>query len=215
MTNNVENGKNVELETQRTGDTAGEPLEVDPPDPSGPIDGGEAAVVGEQMPSGAAVQESAAQLSEEIERVNDKYLRLMAEFDNYKRRAAKEYERVVGSAAERVVSELVPVRDNLQRALKAKEEGVADLEKLYEGVKLVASKLDEVLKGNGVETFGEVGEEFDPQVHDALMNVTSEAVPPGHIAEVFERGYRLRDKVIRHAKVIVSSGPQVSGEVTE
>ncbi len=151
-------------------------------------------------------------LNKKLTDMNDRYIRLMAEFDNFKRRTSREYERMVESANERLMVSLLPVRDNFERALKAKDTN-ASLEALHQGMEMIYSKLDETLKNSGLEPFGEKGDEFDPQIHDALMNSPSEDIPEGHVADLFERGYKLKGKVIRHAKVIVSSGkPEESDE---
>jgi molecular chaperone GrpE len=144
-------------------------------------------------------------LRQEVEAGKDRYLRLMAEFDIYKRRSSKEYERLISGANEKLVLEMVEVRENFERALKSGEAG-GDFAPFYEGMRLIFSKYDEVLSRNGLTAFAEVGEPFDPMIHDALMNAPNAKVPADSIAEVFERGYRLKDKVIKHARVIVSSG---------
>ncbi|MDR3013382.1 MAG: nucleotide exchange factor GrpE [Chitinispirillales bacterium] len=151
-------------------------------------------------------------LKQEIEAEKDRYLRLMAEFDNFKRRTAKEYERLVESASEKLMLEIVDVRENFERALKAGEAG-GDLSSFIEGMKLIFAKFEETLSRNGLAVFAEIGEAFDPTIHDALMNTPHPEIPVEHIAEVFERGYRLKDKVVKHARVIVSSGPpEAAGE---
>jgi len=149
--------------------------------------------------------DAANAIQEELNAAKDRYLRLMAEFDNYKRRTAKEYERLIESANEKLILELVDVRENFYRALKAGESG-GDFAPFFEGMKLIFAKFDETLTGNGLSVFAEAGEEFDPALHDALMNAPNAEIPIGHIAEVFERGYRLKDRVIKHARVIVSGG---------
>jgi molecular chaperone GrpE len=144
-------------------------------------------------------------LKQEIEAARDRYLRLMAEFDNYKRRTAKEYERLIESANEKLMLEIVDVRENFERALKAGEAG-GEFAPFFDGMKLIFAKLDETLLRNGLTVFADTGDPFDPAIHDALMNTTHADIPSDHIAEVFERGYRLKDKVVKHARVIVSSG---------
>jgi molecular chaperone GrpE len=136
----------------------------------------------------------------------DKYIRLMAEFDNYKRRTAKEYERIIESASERLMLDIIETRESFERALKV-DESNSDFKTMFEGMKLIFSKLDDVLKKNGLSVFAEVGDEFDPQIHDAMMKIPNAEIPEDHIVEIYEKGYRLRTRVIKHAKVIVSSGP--------
>jgi molecular chaperone GrpE len=146
----------------------------------------------------------------------DKYIRLLAEFDNYKRRTRREMERFAGSANEALMQHMIDVRENFERALQAGSTK-GDSQALYEGMKLIYTKFDEVLGSQGLEPFGDSGDEFDPALHDALMKTPHEEVPEDHIAEVLERGYRLNGRVIRHARVIVSAGsaPQEPGPQAE
>ena len=151
-------------------------------------------------------------LKKQITDGNDRYIRLMAEFDNYKKRTSREYERQVDSANEKIMLEMIEVRENFERAIKSGDTG-SDYAALFEGMKLIFNKFDSVLNKNGLEPFAVSGDVFDPQIHDALMNAPKEGVSADHIADVYEKGYRLKSKVIRHAKVIVSSGePQVAQE---
>jgi len=146
-----------------------------------------------------------AALRQEVEAGKDKYLRLMAEFDNYKRRSSKEYERLISAANEKLILEMVEVRENFERALKSGGTG-GEFAPFYDGMKLIFSKYDEVLTRHGLTPFAATGEPFDPMIHDALMKAPNAQIPADCVAEVFERGYRLNDKVIKHARVVVSSG---------
>lgn len=150
-------------------------------------------------------------LEEDLKAQKDKYLRLMAEFDNYKRRSIKEYERIIESANQQLVKEIIEVYESLGRALKM-DHKEGDLAPVVEGMKLIFSKLDEILKKNGLSVFGKQGEEFDPLIHDALMKTPHEEIPEDHIVDIYEQGYRLNNTVIKHARVIVSSGPQETVE---
>jgi molecular chaperone GrpE len=144
------------------------------------------------------------ELQQQVNSWNDRYVRLMAEFDNYKKRISREYERQVESANEKLMIEMIDVRENFERALKSGS-GV-DAQVLFDGMKLIFNKFDAVLSNNGLETFGSVGDAFDPQIHDALMNAPKAEIPADHIADIYERGYKVKSKVIKHAKVIISSG---------
>lgn len=144
-------------------------------------------------------------LNEELKEQKDKYLRLMAEFDNYKRRTSKEYERIVESANEHLMRDIIEVRENFERALSMTEEN-HDFIKFLEGITLIFNKLEENLKKNGLAVFTEVGDEFDPALHDAMMKIPDSEIPEDHIIEIYEKGYKLKDHVIKHAKVIVSAG---------
>lgn len=144
-------------------------------------------------------------LKKQLDSMNNRYLRLMAEFDNFKKRTIRDYERLVDSANEKLILELVDVRENFERALKC-DEANSNYQSFFDGIKLIFNKFDTVLCNNGLESFAEPGDEFDPQDHDAMMKMPHETIPEGHIGEIYEKGYRLKGKVIKHAKVIVSSG---------
>jgi molecular chaperone GrpE len=155
--------------------------------------------------------DTAEDLKQQLDTQSNNYLRLMAEFDNFKKRVSRDYERLVESANERLMAELIDVRDNLERAVKAGGQ-CEDVKTMFEGLKLIGARFNEVLAKNGLEPFGAVGEVFDPQFHDALMKTPNETVPEDHIVEVFERGYLLKKRVVKHAKVVVSSGKPAQKE---
>ena len=142
------------------------------------------------------------ELAGQLVAANDKYLRLMAEFDNYKRRSAKEYERMIQVANEKLMKDITEVRENFERAFKSKADG----ENLLEGMKLIFSKLNTILQKHGLEMYAEAGQKFDPEVHDALMRMPHDKIEEGYVVEVHERGYKLKGNIIKHAKVVVSSG---------
>jgi molecular chaperone GrpE len=143
---------------------------------------------------------------EELERERDEYLdnlkRVAADFENYRKRAARDQQSLVTRAHERLVKELLPVLDDLERALQAAEEH--EEAKLEEGVELVARSLRDALEREGlveIETDGR----FDPHVHEALLSQPSEE-EEGAVIEVLQKGYRLGDRVLRPARVVVSQG---------
>jgi molecular chaperone GrpE len=149
----------------------------------------------------------------EAEDYKDRFLRLAAEFENYKKRKNKEFEALVQSASERVIRDLLPVLDAVDRALVHSEDGRADSEGYREGVKMIMEQLPRVLHNRGLLEIEAVGRAFDPHYHEALMQVDSDEHDAGMVAEVVEKGYCLRDKVIRHARVVVSRGrPEEVGE---
>lgn len=139
-------------------------------------------------------------LKQQLEGQSDRYLRLMAEFDNFKKRVSRDYERLVESANEKLMGELIEVRENFERAIRS-DEKCTDPRSIFDGMKLIYAKFDDVLTRNGLEPFAAAGEKFDPQLHDALMKVPSADIPEDHIVEVFEKGYHLRKRVLHHAKV--------------
>jgi molecular chaperone GrpE len=151
------------------------------------------------------VEEEAVDPLAEVTRERDDYLdalqRLKAEFDNYRKRAAREQSDIVSRAAERLVKELVPVLDDLERALDAAEEH--EEAKLEEGVRLVQRALADALQREGlaeIETDGK----FDPHIHEALLSQPDDDVESGTVLQVLQKGYRLGDKVLRPARVIVA-----------
>jgi molecular chaperone GrpE len=142
-----------------------------------------------------------------IEQLKDQLLRKAAEFENYKRRSEADTASIVRFANERLLKALLPVLDDFDRSLKAGREKGAD-DPFFRGVELVASKLTRVMMQEGLEPFSSVGEPFDVGLHDALMQLPRSDVPPHTVVEEVERGYRLHDKVLRHAKVVVSASPE-------
>jgi molecular chaperone GrpE len=151
-------------------------------------------------------------LKQQVEAQNDRFLRLMAEFDNYKKRTSRDIQRIEDLANEKVIADLIEVRENFDRAIKAAGEPAGEGKAFFDGMKLIFSKFDSVLEKNGLEPFGAAGDVFDPQLHDAMMKVPNETIDEDHIVEVFEKGYHLKKRVIRHAKVIVSGGKPKQAE---
>jgi molecular chaperone GrpE len=141
-------------------------------------------------------------LQKERDELLDTVQRVQAEFDNYRKRAARDQQSLVTRAHERLVKELLPVLDDLERALEAAE--AHEEAKLEEGVALVTRALGDVLRKEGLEEISVDGK-FDPHVHEALLSQPSEA-DEGSVIEVIQKGYRLGDRVIRPARVVISSG---------
>ena len=133
--------------------------------------------------------------------VNDKYLRLAAEDDNYRKRSQKEKENAWTTARADTIKELLPVYDNLERALKQE---TAD-EAYAKGVQMTMTQLKTVLEKLGVEEIPAQGESFDPNVHNAVMHMEDEALGENTVVEVFQAGFKMGEKVIRHAMVKVAN----------
>jgi len=152
-----------------------------------------------------SLEEKITGLENSLRGQEEKYLRLMAEFDNFKRRTAREYQQLVERANEKIMLDIIEVRENFERALKSGD-SVTELHHFFDGMRMIFDKFETVLQKNGLEVFGECGDEFDPQLHDAMMTSPHPEIPEGKIADVFERGYTLRGNVIKHARVIISSG---------
>ena len=151
----------------------------------------------------SAEQTELEALRNENEELIDTLQRLQADFDNYRKRAARDQESLVARAGERIVKELLPILDDLERALEAVESH--EEAKLEDGVQLVHRQLERLLKKEGlalVETDGK----FDPHVHEALLTQPSDA-DEGSVIEVLQKGYRLGDRVLRPARVVVA-GPK-------
>jgi len=141
----------------------------------------------------------------ERDEVLDNLRRVAADFDNYRKRVAREQSQLYARAGERVVARLLPVLDDLVRALEAAEHH--EEAKVLEGVRMTKDALAGVLASEGVEEIAaDDGGPFDPHVHEALMTQPAEGVEPGHIVHVIQRGYRLGDVVLRPARVIVAEG---------
>ncbi len=140
-------------------------------------------------------------LENKIAELDDKHLRLKAEFDNYRRRKNEEISSLLRYDGENVIKGFFPILDDLHRMIESSEESE---DSLLDGIKIVESKIEKYLDSLEVKPFGEIGDEMDPEFHDAMMTQTDKAVENNLILQVFEKGYTYRDKVIRHARVIVN-----------
>jgi molecular chaperone GrpE len=161
----------------------------------------EAQEVAEEAPAEMPEPDPLAVLTRERDEYLDTLQRLQAEFDNYRKRAAREQSAIVARASERLVKELIPVLDDLERALEAAEEH--EEAALEEGVRLTHRALADALQREGlveVETNGK----FDPHIHEALLSQPDDDVESGAVLQVLQKGYRLGDRVIRPARVIVA-----------
>ncbi|MFN3681592.1 MAG: nucleotide exchange factor GrpE [Nitrospira sp.] len=151
--------------------------------------------------------------TEEYKGLYDKYLRLAAEFDNYKRVVQREQREQIKFGNEQLLKELLPTLDNMERAIKAaRENEQASLEAVVQGVELTLKQLVSTLAKFGVQSIETTGQVFDPSAHQAVSHVSSDSVPRDHIIEEFQKGYRLHDRVLRAAMVSVSSGPAANDE---
>ncbi len=139
------------------------------------------------------------------ETYKDQLLRKAAEFENYKRRTEQDFSNLVRNANETLLLSLLPVLDDLERSLKHGE-NLSEHDSFYRGIELIRSKLGTILENHGLAPFDSVGKPFDVEYHDALLQVPDEQHPENTVVEEVERGYTLNGKVLRHSKVIVSSG---------
>jgi molecular chaperone GrpE len=156
------------------------------------------------------LQLALADKTEKFKELNDKYLRLAAEFDNYKRLAQRDQRDLIRFGNEQLLKELLPVVDNLERAVKAARDGGSS-DVLIQGVDLTLKQLTGALTRFHVLPVETVGQPFDPATHQAVASVTSEKVPEQHVVDEFQRGYRLHDRTLRAAMVSVSTGQAQDG----
>jgi molecular chaperone GrpE len=157
-----------------------------------------------EMIEPAALNLQVEELQKQVTQYKDMLLRKAAEFDNFKRRIENETANIVRFATESLIDDLLPVLDDFERSLKHSKE-MKESEALVKGVEMIYLKLVKVLEGRGVKAFETVGKEFSVDYHDALMQMPRNDMPPHTVIEEVEKGYMLNDKVIRHAKVVVSS----------
>ena len=144
-------------------------------------------------------------LKQQLAESNDRFVRLMAEFENFRRRNAKEQLELIETANGKLLEKLSEVQDNFERAF-ASENKAKDLEAFEKGMQMIYNQFAKVLTDAGLEQIDPTGKEFDPNLHEALMQQPSETIPEGHVVTVFQKGYKLKNKVLKTAKVIVSSG---------
>ncbi|HZY40168.1 MAG TPA: nucleotide exchange factor GrpE [Mucilaginibacter sp.] len=153
----------------------------------------------EIVPSAADV------LKEELATANDRYLRLYAEFDNFRRRTVKEREEARKMEGKDLMVALLPVLDDFDRALRSME-GASDVAPVKEGVELIQNKLNNTLTQKGLKPMESIGNPFDPELHEAITNIPAPTEEwKGKVIDEMEKGYFLNDKVVRFAKVIVGA----------
>ena len=140
----------------------------------------------------------------EIEDQKDKYLRLSAEFDNYRKRTMKEKAELIKKGGEKAISAILPILDDLERALQNMQKA-DNVQAMYEGIDLISQKFLKVLAQEGLQKMEPVGETFDTDFHEAIALVPApDETQKGKVLDCVQTGYKLNDKVIRHAKVVVA-----------
>ncbi len=160
-----------------------------------------------EEPEGEEAAAADSSSESELEELRDRYLRLAAEFENFRRRTLRERQELQNYATENLIKDLLLTVDNLERALghaRQQEEG-GEIKNLLEGVELTYRSLMQLLEKAGVRVVGAEGETFDPSVHEAIRQVPSEEHPPGTVIEVFQKGYLMKDRLLRPALVAVSA----------
>ena len=196
----MENEKTPVEETEKTAPAAETPETpaAEPAEPKAPA--GEEKKHKETKRELAALREKASELEKALSEEKEKYLRMFAEYDNFRRRSQKEREGIYTDAVSDVVGQILPIADNLERAGKYTEG-----EKVAEGLRLTMNALNECLNKLGVTAFGAPGDKFDPNLHNAIMHEEDESKGEGEIVEVFQPGYKRGDRIIRYAMVKVAN----------
>lgn len=167
--------------------------------------------VKEQQPEAEKVEAEAAQEPEKAPEINpfeekynaehDSYLRLAADYDNYRKRTAKEKEQSYSNGKADTILKLLPIYDNLERAMNQDTEDAA----YKKGVEMTMTELVKIFTGLGVEIFGEAGEHFDPSLHNAVMHTEDDRVGESTVTQVFQKGFKLGEKIVRFAMVQVAN----------
>ena len=141
-------------------------------------------------------------LNKQIDSLNEKNMKLLAEFDNFQRRTIDEKERMRQFQSLDIAKDLLPAIDDLGRALEFNE--IKNNESMLKAVEMIKSKIEKILEGHSIRSFKSLDTDFDPNLHEALLEQSSSSFKKGKIMEEYEKGYKYHDKIIRHAKVIVS-----------
>jgi molecular chaperone GrpE len=167
-------------------------------------------VATEDMPTDEQTQQSEVEetseptCEEKLNELNDKYLRLNAEFENYRKRMEKEKYQAMSYAHESFSGDLLPVLDALENALSASdEESMANVESMKKGIELTVDKLTKIFEKHGIETIALEGE-FDPNLHNAIMQAESEDHESGQIVQTLQKGYKIKERILRPAMVQVA-----------
>ena len=201
----AQDAMNLEAEVNASASSAtGNANAEKPVDAEKPADA-EAPKAEEKSAEPAAAPDPTEILKQQLAEANDRNLRLMAEFDNFRRRSAKEQLELIEVANGKLLEKLSEVQDNFERAF-ASENKAKDLDAFEKGMQMIYNQFAKVLTDAGLEQIDPTGKEFDPNLHEALMQQPSDTIPEGHVVTVFQKGYKLKNKILKTAKVIVSSG---------
>lgn len=158
----------------------------------------------EELTSEQKLEKELEEAKKTIEEQKDKYLRLSAEFDNYRKRTMKEKAELIKNGGEKAISAILPILDDLERALQNMQKA-DNVQSMYEGLDLIFQKFHKVLSQEGLQKMDPVGETFDTDYHEAIALVPApDEAQKGKVLDCVQTGYKLNDKVIRHAKVVVA-----------
>lgn len=147
------------------------------------------------------------QLEAERDKLKDQLLRTAADFDNFRKRTRKDLEQAERRGREEVLREMLPVFDNLERAVQAAQ-GASDVSGIQQGIEMVLKLFEDAAGRLGLERVESVGQRFDPSLHDAFQQIPTDEHPPGTIIAEYQPGYRLGDKLVRPAMVVVAKKPE-------
>src|SRR6202521_2384689 len=161
----------------------------------------------------ASLEAKVAELEAAVAEAKDRYLRLAADFDNYKKRSRQEQVETIQHASADLIGRLLPGLDDLHKALDHKPEGID--EAWAKGLELSVRKLEEALRAHGLEAIDAVGKPFDPSVHEAIGHEESAEHPEDTVVQELRRGYRIRDRVVRPALVKVARPPAAGGSLSD
>ena len=172
-----------------------------------PEDDSEEKEEAEEESTEETAEEEGDDAASELAEMKDRYMRLLAEYDNFRRRTQKEKENIYSDAVAEVVKEWLPLVDDIERAVASSENMDADsVEKVAEGIRLIGKQVGNVLGKLGVEEIAsEAGTEFDPNLHEAVMHIEDDSLGEQQIAQVFQKGYSCKGRVIRHSVVQVAN----------
>ena len=146
-----------------------------------------------------------SELQNKIEQLQDKHIRLKAEFENFRKRKNKEISSLLQYDGEGVIKDVLPIIDDIDRMVSSAKQANKDNEKsLIDGINILKTKIERFLEARNIDSFGAEGEALDPDVHDAMLTQKDEKKEDNTVLSVFEKGYRYHDKVIRHAKVVIN-----------
>ena len=165
-----------------------------------------------QTPASAdtsALEAAVVELEAEVQAAKDKWLRAVADLENFKKRVKREVDEASTSAVQRLLPSFLPTMDNLERALEAAGPS-SSVEQVIKGIQMVRDDFGNALRKHGIEAVPSVGVPFDPAIHDALQQIDSPDHAPGTVIREFERGYRMGDRLLRPARVVIA-GPGSSG----
>ncbi len=174
--------------------------EMEPNEALSPENEGAEKIIAEEQKEEAKL---VGDIESKLKELNDKYTRLYAEYDNYRRRTAKEKLELITSGGEEAILSFLPIVDDMERAIAHHKENEGH-KAMKEGLELIYQKMVKILTAKGVKPMGEKGEVFNPDLHEAITHMPADGFK-GKIFDVVEKGYTLNEKVIRHAKVVVGS----------